>query len=125
MREIKFRAWHNPHKEMIYNPNVCIVVLQQDLPEWDLMQYTGLKDKNGKEIYEGDIFTAGYWGTVGYYGEDTFVVELEQGAFRGFMQEYHKNKKERWSHSTPLYKLENLEVIGNIYENPELLDKGL
>ena len=136
-REIKFRAWHNPHKEMIYNPNVCVVVLQQELPEWELMQYTGLKDKNGVEIYEGDIVktTVGkhlWWYLVttntNFGGNNLYLItryrnfrhidsgdDIEWGDFfvnerRDTLTEYDANK--------------NFEVIGNIYENPELLKEA-
>ena len=58
MREIKFRAFYEFGKEMIYWDEVknwiCLQLNEND-PDFHLMQYTGLKDKNGKEIYEGDI----------------------------------------------------------------------
>ena len=61
MREIKFRAWHGGHKyekpQMLYDdkPGDCLVFLNQGQNIKAIMQYTGLKDKNGQEIYEGDI----------------------------------------------------------------------
>jgi len=69
-----------------------------------LMQYTGLKDKNGKEIYEGDIVK----GTGGEFNEE--VWEAGWNEDRDFIG---------WS-ITPQNCEDGLEIIGNIYENPEL-----
>ena len=120
MREIKFRAWDKENKVMI---NAIFVGLgkvygmtktfkpSKELEDVILMQYTGLKDKNGKEIYEGDV-VKGEWDVV----EEIYVsdVQFYGGAFRvhktGLPLEYGYMRRE-------------CEVIGNIYENPELLDK--
>ena len=119
MREIKFRAWDKSNKEMF---NVEIMNFQKrqvykdsvsycKFENIELMQYTGLKDKNEKEIYEGDIvkLRANHGiGVVKYYDE-----------WGAFVVEYIKPK--------PLvvlgisYYKEDIEVIGNIYENPELI----
>jgi len=101
MREIKFRAWDGREifqamltvaPDGIINPTSI-----------DLMQYTGLKDKNGKEIYEGDIIRV-------YDGENTEVY-YDDGCFLvlGFRAD------ELYLHE------DTCEVVGNIYENPELL----
>lgn len=117
MRPIKFRAWDKERKEMSHNPALIFDdtfgtyrihgALASNLPV--LMQYTGLKDKNSKEIYEGDILKIGNdlvevkWIEVGnWMGEKQPMV--------GFI-----------SHGT-IYKDSPIEVIGNIYENPELLE---
>lgn len=125
MREIKFRAWIkelneireveyiNFWKKMISFPNKFCkeYYLNADFDEIDLMRYTGLKDKNEKEIYEGDIIKlrANHGiGVVKYYDE-----------WGAFVVEYIKSK--------PLavlgmnYYKENIEILGNIYENSELL----
>jgi uncharacterized phage protein (TIGR01671 family) len=75
-----------------------------------LMQYTGLKDKNGKEIYEGDVIVTRLNSPDN--NEESLVVEFADGSF--------KLKKENTYYYFPF--LLNVEVIGNIYENPELLD---
>lgn len=73
-----------------------------------LMQFTGLLDKNGKEIYEGDI-------TENYAMRD--VVIFHNGAFVG-----KNSQKDHLGQHQPIAVHNELEVIGNIYENPEMLD---
>ncbi len=69
-------------------------------------QFTGRKDKNGKEIYEGDIFKAPH-----DFGPGGFSVRTASVAF-------HPEDGYQWNY----WKLDELEIIGNIHENPELLD---
>jgi len=81
-----------------------------DMP---LMQYTGLKDKNGVEIYEGDVVNiidphVETWGEVVYWEHDASFGVMGSGTFRELLSSAHRSERE-------------LEVIGNIYENPELL----
>ncbi|MCL4431889.1 MAG: YopX family protein [Epsilonproteobacteria bacterium] len=113
MREIKFRAWDKVREEMAevtnldFNP--VIVSLStgtgREKDEFELMQYTGLKDKNGIEIYEGDILRD-------YDNELIGVVSFQDGAFIVSWENEFCNTFE-WSSES---------VIGNIYENPELLE---
>ncbi len=115
MREIRFRAWDKIRKKMIDVHGIQFVlekVLWQeyepektnwysDIENMELMQFTGLKDKNGKEIYEEDIVK---WigGSIEPIVWENFCAgfNLDESGARG------------------------VEVIGNIYENPELLKKG-
>ena len=108
MREIKFRCWDEDHMER----NVCACYKNLDKKEITLMQYTGLKDKNGKKIYEGDIVE---W-VEDYLGEGNILKYKSEVSFGGgsFIIS--------GSPLSEFYKDENspFEVIGNIYKNPEL-----
>ena len=109
MREIKFRAWDEENKQMI-QWNDEFFYDTSPVTRWSgyfsyiempLMQYIGLKDKNGKEIYEGDIVEHYMDGEV-YHGCE---VVFEDGMF------CFKNDS-----PNPLWLYNYLEVVGNIYE---------
>lgn len=146
-REIKFRAWNDNIKKMtddfLLIPSRGFALQWSDdghtgatLDHFALMQYTGLKDKNGKEIYEGDILmfpdTESEYVDVGI-GE-VKVAETETNAF--FPVEYQEGQFGMSVHGTEhgilgwislrdflhdYFPMAECEVIGDIYQNPELL----
>lgn len=140
-RVIKFRMWNNGKMYPVTNPNTMDCLKQQ--VAWDnnvatvkfdhisdgaiFMQFTGLLDKNGKEIYEGDIFGAEdeclviLWSDgwakfqVHIYGFDTYHNE-------GGGEEVNTKRTVLSTDDIEPFELEQYEIIGNIYENPELLN---
>ena len=103
MREIKFRAWYLPTKRMMYGVNW----LKQAEGEMVYMQYVGVDDCNGGHVYEGDILKfeiEGYReiGEVGFYDNGFWIKRPDGGLFFPDMK--------------------NAQIIGNIYENPDLLE---
>ena len=123
-REIKFRAWEeecnfmNDQVRIIVNPFGCGETYYQvtdstnwiDVPRHHVMQWTGLKDKNGVEIYERDIVNIIWCGIDGEINNNRMLVK---NIFDYTIEE-----------ATLINYAEEIEVIGNIYENPELLKEG-
>ena len=121
MREIKFRTWHKEkkimgevlgidilHKEIFFSNEDVDCYEHTDFKDVELMQYTGLKDKNNKEIYEGDIVTL-------HNSRYKVIFKTEGARFVLRNDEFEleitfiNNNNER------------MEIVGNIYENSELL----
>ena len=121
MRDIKFRVWDNERNAMFNSKSVDIdffegkieitsdtirydEVYTDEIKDFELMQYVGCKDKNNKEIYEGDIVkTKENIGQI-IYSKGMFFIDVKEDFY------------------LPIYNVsEFMEVIGNIYENPELL----
>lgn len=111
MRKIKFRAWDWENKVMLNFKFGLEGLSLENREVCDVMQFTGLTDKNGKEIYEGDIVKMK---TGGDYTELREVI-FEEGAFRF--------NDQKTPHAGFIYSNKETEVIGNIYQNPELLNE--
>ena len=127
----KFRAWDILRKEMNYKIMVgncdtddenwtCPIIWIEKRKEWlhfddyeCIMQSTGLKDKNGQEIFEGDI--------LDYNGRKALV--RWHGSYASFIYRFADELQKRNPEWKPLYlAYMKCEIIGNIYENPELLE---
>jgi uncharacterized phage protein (TIGR01671 family) len=107
MRELKFRAWNKKDKRITGNIELGDAVV--DFTGYILMQFTGLKDKNGKEIYEGDIL-------IHHYYHENGIVIWHTAQSRWALEYFDKKTQELF----PIDK-DSFEVIGNIYKNLELL----
>lgn len=147
-REIKFRAWDSINNEMIYekrgvNLGYGGIASYEILKRYSIvMQFTGLLDKNGKEIYEGDVatFKTSEQGKEGQFYTETHQVVFHNGSFEAnrplsewsVTGEYgsYRLKERHYASPAPIashrdnfyYKNWDFEIIGNIYENPELLN---
>ena len=114
MKELKFRAWDG--KKMIddvipVSETSIIELFEYEHQETEVEaveQYTGLKDKNGNEIYDGDIL-------LDDIGEpcEPWTVKFDDGKFIGEIQGVVED----------LFELTDLEIIGNIHENTNLLEE--
>lgn len=135
-REIKFRAWDSKYKKFLFpypegfnvigevtafdligqqlhenEPNTPVLERINDV---ELMQYTGLKDKQGFEIYEGDIIN---YSNPYNHKEYTHIVKWdEMWSCFGLFEPDNK-----WCKENDWQKIKEVEVIGNQFENPELL----
>lgn len=132
MRIIKFRgkrelndvwAYGEPHVHTALSPHVYTIINEIVKPD-TIGQFTGLYDKNGTEIYDGDIlqFTSVLFRKKYIYQvkmlDDTSILTLEKKGFnpefdgyQAFPYNWFNNRKNR------------IEVIGNVYDNPELLNE--
>ena len=136
MREIKFRAWDKEKKRMCRvlsvgtndDGSAALLTLWASFGQVDavgdgypkrfeLMQYTGLKDKNDKEIYEGDIVNR----HLDY--PPRVITWMPDGRYTGWFSSRSENQQTTniMDHLPLGEDAEEIEVIGNIYENPELL----
>lgn len=141
MREIKFRAWDKEQNCMLSSKATGLIIHfdgtvnaydseatligTEFINELEVMQYTGLKDKHGKEIYEGDVVK---YTLKSYYNKTvTEMIPVTWGSYSDG-GEYVDNVECWMIRYKSLSDIcdnkynQSVEVIGNIYENPELLE---
>ena len=126
MREIKFRAWDKENEKMMKVSSLHLENKEISVKEngtfrlfrmQDLMQYTGIKDKNGKEIYEGDIVlikldeTSTWYKTVVGFKKGAFIANLIDK--EDYVYIFHHGFTD-----------DDFEIIGNVYENKNLLEEN-
>jgi uncharacterized phage protein (TIGR01671 family) len=120
MREIKFRAWS--HKCQVLIPNVSTGTIyvfgdkgdSYEAADCELMQFTGLHDRNGNEVYEGDIVAM-------FQGSQFSIVFWDEG-FGAWSVTARLSGATKLADHLLGNMLDTIEVVGNVYQNPELLN---
>lgn len=124
MRTIKFRTYSETAKDFAYQGTSDLETIQSfffHYGDCEIQQFTGLIDKNGKEIYEGDFLYDPETGDEGNDISASYVVEFKEDWGCWVIDNSFKRDGSHYAGIVGYFGYENLEVIGNIHENPELL----
>ncbi|MCY7468123.1 YopX family protein [Bacillus safensis] len=127
MREIKFRVWDENVQEMVYEVGLTPEGIPYSIPDYaeasdqfdyypscHKMQFTGLRDRNGDEIYEGDFVKI----ISAYNGQEIIATVRYENSLASFV--FETGEDQGYSRIDASFK--GIEVIGNIYQNPDLLE---
>ena len=106
-REIKFRTWDKLNNRWLFGDVWKLAQYDSLVDKEKVCEWTGLLDKNGKEIYEGDIIKSEQW------KPSVYQVAFDRGAFYIAKQNLEEVADIKYA--------EGFEIIGNIWENPALL----
>ena len=132
-REIKFRVWDIVNKRILDYADIMTLPMWEVFPgtpeqrAYEVMQYTGLKDKNNNEIYEGDVLkqvkkSSREGCESSSYDKNNFEVVFKYGSF-WLQRPYDDSVYIRdFPNIDEFVGFECFEIVGNIYENPELLE---
>lgn len=119
-RPIKFRVWDKRETKGMHTQNMLYDAQLHDFwedfvdyPGYELMQHTGLTDKNNNPIYEGDIIIDTQ--------KQKYEIIFDENHARYDLKVCGENKLSQTSYFTQIYEKKHIEVIGNIFEHPELL----
>ena len=128
MREIEFRAYCPETKYMAYQGTPDLETIQSFMFHWGgkiLMQYTGFKDKNGKKVYEGDFVIDRFVRVMKIvYLNFMLQFEVKRETEFTYAELYHWQPENGYDENkTEDEQFFNIKVIGNIFENPELLNE--
>lgn len=118
MRNFKFRVWDGKNQKFCQDPRTEIAYLRCEPMVMEfasfgkvIQQFTGLLDKNGCEIYEGDI--------VSFHSFND--EKIRSGKVEWFQYSFVINEKNMWGLNFDSFPISQIVVLGNIFENPELL----